>query len=287
MKWLDGARARLRLLFARSAAESRMNRRVPVSHRHGDRAADAREGPRARRGAAPGAGRVRRRGEAQGSVARRPRARVAPRLVAQRQARRPHVLPSTRASPSSACSRWRSASASAPPTSRRSTISSIRRFHSRRGIASSGFRTGTSRRTNPTSLARATSLAWQDELTSVQHLGAFRSISGKHRRQRAVRSSRRYGAEITPSAFRRRRACQRCWEGPLVAADEQEGARRSSSSATSCGGTASPGIRCRRWTRPSASGTPPSMVVGVMPEGFAFPVSHHFWVPLRRNALGV
>jgi putative ABC transport system permease protein len=30
-------------------------------------------------------------------------------------------------------------------------------------------------------------------------------------------------------------------------------------------------------------GAVPHLIVGVMPEGFAFPVNHHFWVPLRKG----
>jgi hypothetical protein len=37
MKWFHSACARLRLLFARRGAESRMNDPVPVSHREADR----------------------------------------------------------------------------------------------------------------------------------------------------------------------------------------------------------------------------------------------------------
>ena len=49
MKWLDAARTCLGLLFARRAAESRMNQEFQL-HIELDRTTDAHEGPRARRG---------------------------------------------------------------------------------------------------------------------------------------------------------------------------------------------------------------------------------------------
>lgn len=125
-------------------------------------------------------------------------------------------------------------------------------------------------------------LAWRGSLESVQDLGAFRSVernlgSGEGAAEPAL------GAEITPSAFRVA-GVPAMMGRPLVDADEREGAP----SVIVIGYdlwrarfTADPGIVGRTVQLGNATST----VVGVMPEGFGFPLSHDFWVPLSIDAL--
>ncbi|MBW3533868.1 MAG: ABC transporter permease [Gemmatimonadetes bacterium] len=126
-------------------------------------------------------------------------------------------------------------------------------------------------------------LAWRAELTSVRELGAFRSIERNLGPGEGVAEPAR-GAEITPAAFRTVRVPALIGR-PLLAADEREGAPpvivlghdlwRSRFAGDA-------GIVGRTVQLDDATST----VVGVMPPGFGFPVSHDFWVPLRAEAWG-
>ncbi|MGH7506755.1 MAG: ABC transporter permease, partial [Longimicrobiales bacterium] len=123
---------------------------------------------------------------------------------------------------------------------------------------------------------------WRSELEGVDDLGAFRTVAynliGGEGRNEPVEV-----AEISASAFDV--AGVPPWLGrTLIESDEQAGApavvvigydlwqRRFESDPDIAG----------RTVRLSGA---PTTVVGVMPEGFAFPVKHHLWVPLRLNVL--
>lgn len=119
---------------------------------------------------------------------------------------------------------------------------------------------------------------WRSELEQVEGLGAYRSVdrnvgAGSGPGEPAV------GAEITPSAFTMLRVPAMMGR-TLLPSDEEEGAE--------------PVIvlgfdlwRDRFFADPEVVGRTVRMgrlattVVGVMPPGFAFPVSHEFWMPLR------
>jgi predicted permease len=124
-------------------------------------------------------------------------------------------------------------------------------------------------------------LAWRAELKSVEDLGAFRIT------QRNLILGDGAGepievAEVSASAFRVSRVPPLLGR-TLLDADAAEGAppvvvvghelwqRRFAGDSAIVGTT----VRL---------GRSPSTVVGVMPEGFEFPVSQEFWVPLRLNA---
>ena len=124
-------------------------------------------------------------------------------------------------------------------------------------------------------------LAWRDALTSVEDLGAFRSIERNLGPPNAL-AEPALGAEISPSAFRMVRVAP-VRGRPLMDADAHAGAppvivlgyhlwrSRFFGDAAILG-------------RDVQLGKSTTTVVGVMPEGFAFPVSHQFWVPLREDA---
>ncbi len=124
--------------------------------------------------------------------------------------------------------------------------------------------------------------AWRKELESVQDLGAFRTL------ERNLITGRGRGApvsvaEISASAFRVARVPPLLGR-PLVEADERPGAPPVVV------------IGYRVWQtrfagdpdvigRTVGLGSSQTTVVGVMPEGFAFPVAHGLWVPFRLNVL--
>jgi len=123
-------------------------------------------------------------------------------------------------------------------------------------------------------------LSWKGQLQAVTDLGAFRTIE----RNLAVeqRSPEPIGlAEISASAFPLTRVNPLLGR-TLTVADEQPGApavvvigydvwqRRFDADPAVVG-------------RIVRLGNAPATVVGVMPKGFAFPVSHDAWVPLRLN----
>jgi predicted permease len=125
-------------------------------------------------------------------------------------------------------------------------------------------------------------VTWRSELKSVTDLGAFRMV------QRNLITGEGQGepigvAEISASAFRLTRVPPLLGRG-LVEADEKAGAppvavighevwlRRFAGDPNIVGKTLRLG-RAR------------STIVGVMPAGYAFPVSHDFWVPLQLDVL--
>jgi putative ABC transport system permease protein len=125
-------------------------------------------------------------------------------------------------------------------------------------------------------------VVWREELESVRELSAFRSIERNLGTDDAA-AEPAYGAEITASAFRVARVPALIGR-PLIDADEEAGAppvivlghelwrSRFAGDARIVGRT----VRL---------GGSTATIVGVMPEGFAFPVSHEFWVPLRTGTL--
>jgi putative ABC transport system permease protein len=123
---------------------------------------------------------------------------------------------------------------------------------------------------------------WRTELDGVADVGAFRSL------ERNLITGEGAGepievAEISASAFRVARVAPLLGR-TLTAADEQPG------------GPAVMVIGHDVWQARFAAdpavigrtvrlGREPVRIVGVMPEGFAFPVAHSLWVPLRLSAL--
>lgn len=125
-------------------------------------------------------------------------------------------------------------------------------------------------------------VVWREALESIQELGAFRSIE-RNLGAASASAEPALGAEITPSAFRMVRVPALLGR-TLDDADEREGAlpavvlgydlwRNRFSGDPNIVGQA---VRL---------GNSTSTAVGVMPHGFGFPVNHQFWVPLRANVL--
>ncbi|HJR60670.1 MAG TPA: ABC transporter permease, partial [Vicinamibacterales bacterium] len=125
-------------------------------------------------------------------------------------------------------------------------------------------------------------VAWRHALTSVQDLAAYRDRNSNVTVGTAVPEPVAV-AEISAATFRvvqERPVLGR----PLVDADEEPGApwvvlighdvwqSRFESDSTVIG-------------REVRLGNVPHTIVGVMPEGFRFPLAHGFWVPLRLNPL--
>ncbi|HEV2734673.1 MAG TPA: ABC transporter permease, partial [Longimicrobiaceae bacterium] len=124
--------------------------------------------------------------------------------------------------------------------------------------------------------------AWREELRSVQELGAYRRLERNLTTPEGATEPVQV-AEISASAFRLARVPPLLGRA-LVEADEQPGA------------PAVVVIGHQEWRRRFGGdpgvvgrtvrlGSTRSTVVGVMPEGFGFPVSDGFWTPLRLSAL--
>ena len=125
-------------------------------------------------------------------------------------------------------------------------------------------------------------VTWRDELKTVDDVGAFtdlrRNLIGADGRSEPVR-----GAEISASAFRLVRTPPLLGR-PLVEADEIEGAPSVVVIGydlwqSRFGGD--PGIVGRAVRVGRATST----VVGIMPAGFAFPIQHALWTPLRTSVV--
>jgi predicted permease len=125
-------------------------------------------------------------------------------------------------------------------------------------------------------------VGWREEVRTIENLGAYRTVQ----RNISVGPSLPEPvdvAEISASAFRVARV-RPVIGRTLLESDEQPGA------------PAVAVIGYDEWQRRFAGssdligrtlkvGTAQSTVVGVMPEGFAFPVAHSVWIPLRLNVL--
>jgi predicted permease len=124
---------------------------------------------------------------------------------------------------------------------------------------------------------------WRDELQSLEDLSAFRHFQQRDLITEDGRGDPVNSADITPSAFRLFRVPPLMGR-PLVLEDAREGAppvvvvghdiwrTRFGSDPTIVG-------------REIRLGGTLHTVVGVMPEGFAYPVNHGLWTPLRTDML--
>ena len=121
-------------------------------------------------------------------------------------------------------------------------------------------------------------LAWRRELRTLTDVGAFRTI----RRNLVSESGQSEPitlAEMTASGFRAARVPPLRGR-VLIDADEQPGAPAVvviSYDVWQSRFARDPSIVGRQLR----IGRETHTIVGVMPEGFAFPISHHYWVPLR------
>ena len=126
-------------------------------------------------------------------------------------------------------------------------------------------------------------LTWRRDVQSIQELGAYRTIE-RNLIVDEAQADPTTGAEITASAFHLVRVPPFIGR-PLLESDEQPGAppvavlgydlwkQRFGGRTDAIGQTIQLG---RTMTT----------VVGVMPEGFAFPINHRFWVPLQLQPAG-
>jgi predicted permease len=125
-------------------------------------------------------------------------------------------------------------------------------------------------------------VAWREELRSVEQLTAFRAAQHNLVSESGASEPIR-AAEITASGFAVARtppllgryllpADERAGAPPVVVIGHQAWQLRFAGDPHIVGRTVK-------------LGGIPSVVVGVMPEGFEFPLDHQFWIPLRVNPL--
>lgn len=122
--------------------------------------------------------------------------------------------------------------------------------------------------------------AWREELRSFESIGAARS-DARNVHAPDGRAAEVRGAEVTASIFAMLRVPPLMGR-TLIEADEQEGAPDVvvvSEALWSSRFARDPDIVGRT----IGIGRRPHTVVGVMPEGFLFPMLDHFWVPLRAD----
>jgi putative ABC transport system permease protein len=121
-------------------------------------------------------------------------------------------------------------------------------------------------------------LSWRDELTTVEELGAFRTVGRNLLAAGATVEPIRI-AEITAAGLGVPHIQPRLGRA-LVAADEQRGAAPVlviGSDVWASRFNSDPSII----GRDVRLGNTVHTIVGVMPDGFEFPVSHSYWTPLR------
>jgi predicted permease len=124
---------------------------------------------------------------------------------------------------------------------------------------------------------------WRETLTSVEHLSAMRTfiptVIARDNAEDSVAA-----AEMTASGFRVARV-QPLLGRPLIEDDEREGAEPVAVIGYQLwqeGFSSDPAVLGQRLQ----IGDTPHIVVGVMPQGFGFPVNQRLWTPLRSSAAG-
>ena len=124
---------------------------------------------------------------------------------------------------------------------------------------------------------------WRETLKSVEHVSAMRAIDpAVITRDGAVGSVP--AAEMTASGFQLARV-QPLLGRPLIEEDEREGAEPVAVigyQLWQSGFSSDPAVLGQR----IQIGDTPHIVVGVMPEGFRFPMNQRLWTPLRTNPVG-
>ena len=121
---------------------------------------------------------------------------------------------------------------------------------------------------------------WREDLTTVEHVGAFRTVENNLATGEGPPAPVDV-AEMTASGFLVTRTPPLLGRY-LVAEDERPGAPRvlvighEAWRSRFSGDPAVVGRTVRL-------GTEPHLVVGVMPEGYGFPINHQFWTPLRED----
>jgi putative ABC transport system permease protein len=124
---------------------------------------------------------------------------------------------------------------------------------------------------------------WRETVKSVEDVSAMRS-SERRVVTRNSEASRVSAAEMTASAFRLARV-QPLLGRPLIDQDEREGAEPVVVIGYDLwrAGYASDPAVLGQWIH---IGDTPHLIVGVMPDGFRFPLRQRLWMPLRTNPIG-
>ena len=122
---------------------------------------------------------------------------------------------------------------------------------------------------------------WRETLKSVEHVSAMRSIDAAVITRDAANGTVK-AAEMTASGFRLARV-QPLFGRPLIEEDEREGAEPVAVLGHQLWQSGFSSDRAVLGQRIQIGDTA-HIVVGVMPEGFRFPVNQRLWTPLRTNA---
>src|SRR5262245_29400000 len=125
-------------------------------------------------------------------------------------------------------------------------------------------------------------LKWREELTTLQHVGAFRVLERNLAVEGGVAEPMMV-AQISPAAFRMTRVPPLLGR-TLVEADENSGSPTVVVLGHRLWQTRFGGDRAVVG-RTVRLGNIQATIVGVMPEGFAFPVDDNLWTPLRSGEL--
>lgn len=122
---------------------------------------------------------------------------------------------------------------------------------------------------------------WREQMTTMEEIGAFRTVARNLIIPGGAVETIR-PAEITASAFRIARVAP-MFGRPLLDDDQRPGAPAViviGHDVWQSRFSSDPGVVGRE----VRVGGTPHTIVGVMPEGFAFPVNHSYWLPMRTQA---
>ena len=126
-------------------------------------------------------------------------------------------------------------------------------------------------------------LGWRRDVRSIEELGAYRTLE-RNLMLGDARPEPVTVAEITASAFRLA-SVPPLWAGRCSRPTNSPAHRRSSCSATAVWQGRFAG-RTDVIGQTVQLGRTTTTVVGVMPEGFAFPINHRMWMPLQLQPSG-